>query len=114
MVNKILICAIIALVLVPASVMAAGFGGKNAGSVVPGQGICLQDGQNCVNQSGQLGTGTQAQHRYFGQAYAGSGIQGAMQGAQFHGNGQGDMTRNQTHLMTRLHDGSCGNCPVTQ
>ena len=109
MVSKILICAIIALVLVPASVMAAGSGGKNAGGV-SGQGICLQDGQNCVNLSGLAGTGIQAQHRYFGQANGGSGIQGA----RFQGNGQGDMARNQTHLMTRLHDGSCGNCPVTQ
>jgi hypothetical protein len=113
MVSKILICAIIALVLVPASVMAAGSGGKNAGGV-SGQGICLQDGQNCVNPGGQAGTGIQAQHQYFGQATGGSGIQGTMQGARFQGNGQGDMLRNQTHLMTRLYDGSCGNCPVTQ
>jgi len=109
MVSKILICAIIALILVPASVMAAGFGGKNAGSV-SGQGICLQDGQNCVNQSGQPGTGIQSHHRYFGQQTGGSG----MQGAQCMGNGQCDTLRNQTRSMTRLHDGSCGNCPATQ
>ena len=60
MMKKILICAIIALVLVPASVMAAGFGGRGtaAGS---GQCQCLQDGQNCMNPTGQQGSGTQEQ-----------------------------------------------------
>ena len=54
----------IALVLVPATVMAAGFGGKITGSA-PGQGQCLQDGQNCGNQTGQQGTGSQAQYPFW-------------------------------------------------
>jgi len=106
--KKILICAIIALVLVPASVMAAGFGGKGTGTA-SGQGQCLQDGQNCVNQTCQQGTGTQAQYR-FGALQ--NGANGA-KGAQCQGNGQCDTVKTQTRSMIRLHDGSCGGCKTT-
>jgi hypothetical protein len=108
MMKKILICAIIALVLVPASVMAAGFGGKGTGAA-SGQGQCLQDGQNCVNQTCQQGTGTQAQYRFGGLQNGANGTKGA----QCSGNGQCDTVKNQTRSMLRLHDGSCGGCKTT-
>jgi hypothetical protein len=108
MMKKILICAIIALVLVPASVMAAGFGGKGTGAA-SGQGQCLQDGQNCMNQTGQQGSGSQAHYRYCAQQ---NGANGAT-GTQCSGNGQCDTLKNQTRSMLRLHDGSCGGCKNT-
>ncbi len=76
MMKKIMIFAVIALILVPASVMAAGLGGKSAGAV-SGQGLCLQDRQDCMNQTGQPGTGTQAQYRYSAQQNGMTGAKGA-------------------------------------
>jgi hypothetical protein len=108
MMKKILICAIIALVLIPASVMAAGFGGKGTGAA-SGQGQCLQDGQNCVNQNSQQGTGAQEQYRFGAQQNGAKGTRGA----QCSGNGQCDTVKNQTRSMLRLQDGSCGGCTTT-
>lgn len=108
MMKKILICAIIALVLVPASVMAAGFGGKGT-AAASGQGQCLQDGQNCMNPTGQQGSGTQEQYRFGALQNGASGARGA----QCQGNGQCDTVKNQTCSMLRLHDGSCGGCKTT-
>lgn len=105
MMKKILICAIIALVLVPASVMAAGFGGKGTGTG-SGQGQCLQDGQNCVNQTCQQGTGVQAQYCYGTRQ---NGANGAT-GTQCSGNGHCDTVKKQTRSMLRLHDGSGTAC----
>jgi hypothetical protein len=141
MMKKILICAMIALVLVPASVMAAGFGGKSTGTG-SGQGQCLQDGQNCGNQTGLQGSGTMAQYRSGmnqdgakgklctgdGQNCAGQGSQdgsGAMaqyrsgmqqdgtRGTRGSGNGVCTDAQNQTRSMLRLHDGTGANCKVT-
>jgi len=106
--KKILICAIIALVLIPASVMAAGFGGKGTGAA-SGQGQWLQDGQNCVNQNSQQGTGAQEQYRFGAQQNGANGVNGA----QCSGNGQCDTVKNQTRSMLRLQDGSCGGCATT-
>ncbi|MCU0630400.1 MAG: hypothetical protein MUF37_04520 [Methanoregulaceae archaeon] len=108
MMKKILICAIIALVLVPASVMAAGFGGKGTGAA-SGQGQCLQDGQNCMIQTCQQATGTHAQYR-FGALQ--NGANGA-NGTHCSGNVQCETIKNQTRSMLRLHDGSCGGCKTT-
>ena len=63
--KKILICAVIALILIPASVMAVGYGGMSMNPAY-GQGKCLQDGQNCRNQTGFQESGAQAQYRYYG------------------------------------------------
>jgi hypothetical protein len=98
MLKKIFICAVIALVLVPASVMAAGFGGNGSGTA-PGQGQCLHDGQNCVNQTAPQGTGTEEQHRY------GMQINGA-KGSHGDGDCQCTGEQKQTRSMLRLHDGS--------
>ena len=105
MLKKILICAVIALILVPASVMAAGFGGKGT-AAASGQGQCLQDGQNCVNPTGLQGAGIQAQHSYRAQQ---NGENGAT-GSQCSGNGQCDTVKNQTRSMLRLHDGTGTAC----
>lgn len=105
MMRKVLICAVIALVLVPASVMAAGFGPKNTGAA-PGQGQCLQDGVNCVNQPGTQGQVSLAQYRYGAQQNTVTGVKGQ-------GIGQGSGSLNQTRSMLRLRDGSCGGCTGT-
>ena len=141
MMKKILICAVIALILVPASVMAAGFGGKSTGAGT-GQGQCLQDGQNCMNQTGQQGSGTMAQYRNGlqqdevkgalctcdGQNCAnqggpnGSGAmaqyrsgmqQDGAKGTPGSGNGLCTNAQNQTRSMIRLHDGTGGACKAT-
>ena len=66
MMKKIAICALIALVLVPAGVMAVKFGGNSTGAA-HGQGQWLQDGQHCMNQTYNqtctLGSCTPAQYR---------------------------------------------------
>ncbi len=103
--KRILICAVIALILVPASVMAAGFGGQSTGAAT-GQGSCLQDGQNCMNQTGQQGIGTQEQYRYGMQQ---NGTKGAA-GAQCSGDCQYTSEQKQTRSMLRLNDGTCGAC----
>ncbi|MGB9175751.1 MAG: hypothetical protein WCB46_03325 [Methanoregula sp.] len=103
--KKILICAVIALILVPASVMAAGFGGNNTGAA-SGQGPCLQDGQNCMNQGGQQGSGTQEHYRHGMQQ---NGVNGAT-GAQCSGDGPCTHEQKQTGSMLRLHDGTGGAC----
>jgi hypothetical protein len=102
MYKKILMCAIIALVVVPATVMAAGSGGQSNGAA--GQGPCLQDGQNCMNQTGQQGTGTQEQFRHGMQQ---NGVKGNA-GAQCTGDGQCTGEQKQHRSMLRLHDGSAG------
>ena len=107
--KRILICAVIALILVPASVMAAGFGGQSTGAA-PGQGLCLQDGKNCMNQTGQQATGAQEQYRYGMQQNGAKGTAGA----QCSGNGQCTSEQKQTRSMLRLHDGTgvaCKNRP---
>lgn len=105
MYKKILICAVIALVLVPATVMAAGFGKESTGAA-SGQGPCLQDGQNCMNQTGQQGSGAQEQHRYGMQQ---NGAKGAA-GSQCPSDGQCTGEQKQTRSMLRLHDGTGGAC----
>lgn len=103
--KRILICAVIALILVPASVMAAGFGGQSTGAA-SGQGQCLQDGQNCMNLTGQQGTGTREQYRHGMQQ---NGMNGATS-AQYSGDGQCTNEKKQTRSMLRLHDGTGGAC----
>ncbi|MFA4859694.1 hypothetical protein [Methanoregula sp.] len=102
MIKKLVICAILALVLVPATVMAAGFGGQNNGST-PGQGQYLQDGQNCANQSCAAGSGSQIQCRNGGQQNG----ENCTCGSQ-----DGQCTNGQKHTgsMGRLHDGACTGC----
>lgn len=111
MYKKILICAVIALVLVPAGVFAAGFGGNNTGAA-SGKGQYLQDGQTCMNQSAQQGTGTQEQYRHGMQKNdlnGGTGSRCAGDG-QCSGDGLGTHEQNQTRSMLRLHDGTGGSC----
>ena len=105
MLKKILICAVIALILVPASVMAAGSGGKGT-AATSGQGQCLQDGLNCLNQTGQQGAGIQAQRCYGAEQ---NGENGA-EGSRCSGNSQCDTVKNQTRSMLRLHDGTGTAC----
>lgn len=103
--KKILICAVIALILVPATVMAAGFGG-NATGAAPGNGPCLQDGQSCMNQTGQQ------EHYRHGMQQNGmqqNGMNGAGRG-QCSGDGQCTHEQKQTRSMLRLHDGTGGAC----
>jgi hypothetical protein len=102
MIKKIVICAIIALVLVPAGVMAAGFGGQNTGTA-PGQGQCLQNGENCANHSGALGSGNQTQFRYGAQQNGKTGAHGSLDGQCTH-------EQKNTRSLGRLHDGSCTGC----
>jgi hypothetical protein len=101
MIRKLVICAVIALILVPATVLAAGPEGQNAGAA-RGTGQCLQDGQGCTDSSGVSG-GIQAQHRYGGQ-----------QNGEFKGkalmNGQGTRTQNQTRSMLHIRNESCTGC----
>jgi hypothetical protein len=108
MYKKILICAVIALVLVPAGVLAAGFGGKCTGTP-SGQGQYLQDGQNCMNQTGQQSYGAQEQYR---NGMHQNGARGAA-GSPCSRDGQCTGEQKQTRSMLRLHDGSgtCKNSP---
>jgi hypothetical protein len=109
MIRKIIICAVIALVLVPAGVMAAGFGGQNAGTA-SGQGQCLHNGENCANHSDAPGSGNQTRYRYGAQ-------QNGETGTNSHQNGQCTNEQKHTRSMGCLHDGSCTGCknaPVTQ
>ena len=102
MMKKIIICAVIALVLVPATVMAAGYGWQNNGTA-PGQGSCLQNGQNCGNASWMSESGVQGQCQY---------------GMQQNGNTRGCITgecpctqdQKNTRMMSRLRDGSGSRC----
>lgn len=110
MIKKLVICAVIALILVPATVLAAGFGGHSNGTAAAGQGQCLYDGQNCANQSCTLGSGNQTQCRFGAQVNGEIGTCGSR-------NGQCTGDQNQTRSMQRLHDGSgagCKNVPATQ
>jgi len=107
--KKIILCAMIALILVPATVMAAGFGEKSTG-VASGQGQCLQDGQNCMNQTCQQGSGAQEQYRHGMQQNRATG----QAGAPCAGDGQCTGDQKQTRSMLRLHDGTgaaCKNSP---
>lgn len=98
MIRTIVICALIALVLVPATVLAAGPGQQNAGTITC-QGNCLQDGQSCGNASAHNGPGTQGQFQH-----------GMNQNGETRGFAAGDglCTHDQKHTrtMSRLHDGS--------
>lgn len=110
MIKKIVIGAVIALILVPAIVMAAGFGGQSNGTAATGQGQCLHDGQNCANQSCALGSGNQTQSRHGAQLNGENGTCNSL-------NGQCTDEQKHTRSMQRLHDGSrtgCRNVPVTQ
>ena len=107
MIRKIIICAVIALILVPAGVLAAGSGGQNTGTAA-GQGQCLHNGQKSADQSGTLGSGIQSQYRY-----------GAQQNRQMnsYGSQQGTTEQKHTRSMSRIHDGTCTGCknvPLTQ
>lgn len=109
MYKKILMCAILALILVPAGVLAAGFGGDNTG-MASGKGPCLHDGQNCMNQSGQQGSGMQEQYRHGMQQ---NGLNGATGNrctgdGRCSGDGQCTHEQKQTRSMLRLHDGTGG------
>jgi len=79
MIRNIVICAVIALILVPAGVMAAGFGGQNTGTV-SGQGQCLNNCQNCTDQSAAPGLGNQTQHKYGAQFNGNTGLKGSANG----------------------------------
>lgn len=105
MYKKILICAVIALILIPAAVMAAGFGGNNTGAA-SGSGLCLQDGQDCANQAGQQGSGTQEHYRH---GRGQNGMNGGT-GARCSGDSQCTHEQQQTRSMLRLHDGTGGAC----
>jgi hypothetical protein len=102
MIRKLIIGAVIALILVPATVMAAGFWGQNAGTD-SGQGQCLHNGENCADQSGNLGSGNQSQYRYGAQLNGDAGTCGSH-------NGQGAHGQKHTRSTTCLHDGSCTGC----
>jgi len=109
MIRKIIICAVIALILVPAGVLAAGSGGQNTGTAA-GQGQCLHNGQNSADQSGTLGSGIQSQYRYGAQQNRQMNSYGSQQG-------QGTTEQKHTRSMSRIHDGTCTGCknvPVTQ
>jgi len=138
MIRKIIICAVIALILVPAGVLAAGFGGQNAGTAAAGQGQCLHDGQNCADRTGALGSGNQSQYRYGAQQAAGQGQclhdgqncadrtgtlgsgnqsqyrYGAQQNTETgtFGSQHGQGTHGQKHArsMSRIADGTCTGC----
>lgn len=110
MIRKIIICAVIALILVPAGVLAAGFGGQNAGTAAAGQGQCLHDGQNCADRTGTLGSGNQSQYRYGAQQNTETGTCGSHSGQGTHG-------QKHARSMSHIADGSCTGCknvPVTQ
>ncbi|MCK9579267.1 MAG: hypothetical protein M0Q92_02310 [Methanoregula sp.] len=108
MFKKIVLCAVIALILVTATVMAAGNGGPGTGAAA-GQGQCLSDGQTCTNPSCTQGSANQMQYRQ------GARMNGE-NGASVCLNGQCTQEEKQTRTMLRLQDGSCGcrNVPVTQ
>lgn len=110
MIKKIVIGAVIALILVPAIVMAAGFGGQSNGTATPGQGQCLQNGENCTNSSCAPGSVNQTQYRYGAQLNGENRTCGSL-------NGLCTDEQKHTRSMQRLHDGSragCKNVPVTQ
>ena len=103
MMKKIVMCAVIALFLVPASVLAAGFGAQGTGAQGQAQGSCLHDGQACTNQTGSQGSCTQqAQYRFGTQR---SGTIGG-KGMSCSGDGQCTGDQKETRAMLRLHDGS--------
>jgi hypothetical protein len=102
MIRKIVICAVIALILMPSGVLAAGFGGQNAGTA-SGQEQCLHNGQNCADQSGSLGSVSETQFRYGAQ-------QNGKTGAHYSADDQGTREQKHTRSMGRLHDGSCTAC----
>ena len=102
MMKKIVMYALIALVLVPASVLAAGFWGQGSGAQGQAQGSCLHDGQACTNQTGLQGSCTQARYRLGTQ---GSGTIGEKE-LSCNGDGQCTGDQKQTLAMHRLRDGS--------
>lgn len=95
MIKKIIICAVIALILVPAGVMAAAPGNQNPGTA-PGQGPCLNNGQNCTNQSCVPGSGCQA-----GYGMQQKGVSGNC------GTLNGQCTHDQKCTRSMFRDGSC-------
>ncbi|MFA5267182.1 MAG: hypothetical protein WC379_04355 [Methanoregula sp.] len=103
MIKKILICAVIALILVPATVLAAGPGGQNNSAVSGQQGQCLQNGGTGSDQACAMGSGSQAQYRNGGQQNG----ENCTRGNQ---NGQCTHEQKQTRTMSSLHDGSCTGC----
>ena len=112
MIKKIAMCAVIALIFVPASVLAEGFGAQNSVDQGPGQehGSCQPDGQSCANQTGSQASCTQAQYR---SGTPGSETSGGM-GMSCSGDCQSTGDRKHTRTMFRLHDGSgcaSGNTP---
>jgi hypothetical protein len=102
MIKKIAICSIIALLLVPASVLAAVAGGQNE-STACGQGQCLNNGLNCTNPS-CTGTPGFSYGNGYGRHQSG--------GTHTKGSPDGQCTSDQNHarLMTRLHEGTCTAC----
>lgn len=109
MIRKIILCAVIALILVPAGVLAAGSEGQNAGTAA-GQCQCLHDGQNSADQPCTLASGNQSQFRYGAQQNRENGIPGYQ-------NGTGTRIQKHTRSQSRIHDGTCSGCkniPVPQ
>lgn len=108
MMKKIAICALIALILVPAGVMAVKFGGNSTGAA-HGQGPWLQDGQHRINQTCNQtcapGLCTPAQYRN------GTEQRGSIGACS--DNGLCTRGENQTRSMGRLHDGSGRGCKNT-
>ncbi len=102
-----MIGAILALFLVvPATVMAAGFGGQNAGAAAsPGQHLC--NGQNCTHAADGTGSAFQARHQYGMDTDNKLAGHGTGHGA---GTGQGTMDQKHTRTMQRLHTGNCTAC----
>ena len=109
MVRKLGIIALLALIIIPAGVMAAGFQGDGAGSQT-----ATGNGKQYAQQSGDS--------QSFQGQYAFCSKNGFEISAE-KGNGellrtrscdqQGDQDRDQTRIRARLKDGSCGNCPAT-
>lgn len=73
--KAIIICVILALVLIPASVMAAGFCGQNTasgpatgqctqGQCLQGQAQCLKNNQTCNSTACPAGQGLKEQRRF--------------------------------------------------
>lgn len=107
--KKIGIVALLALIIVPAGVMAAGFHGSGTGKLA-----VSADGQQLAEDSlvpgGQYSFRSQAE---FGENTNKGNVQ-AFKGRNctIECDQGGDQLRNMTGTHARLNDGSCGNCPV--
>lgn len=99
------ICLISALVLLPATAMAANTGGQGRPGTQGNAFVSGEQSDGTVNAAGQY----QYCARY-GQTDAGSIGNGKMLRIRSC-TGDGDQARMMSRNQTRLRDGSCGNCP---